>query len=367
MKLRSAILSSILMSGACAYATEPVPVDVDSDGSVAEVSVSAIKDPELKPYRVMLAGLDAFEEHHHLAPNATLKFRLSKRSDTTSHFSQWDGLSLRLAGNETSIPLPVAADGTFILPRSKEALDDEAELILNQKKATTRFWVETRTPVIPLNARRLGDLRLECQVLIAIGKKELNFALRATFTTMLGTTDWCSAKRASVVSPLHDWAMSAVVVHGGVRKALPPTSSNFRGPIQDKSLPNDALIEFDYWGEASVERKQQFLAQYPLQLKTSMNKWGNGVPFVSTDKSLYLAVATLKPGTWKFNFESQGREVNLGTARKDGIGVLGAEQPLLWFGHRLTYKVEQAGAYTFSLNIKDPDHPVVNVTPVIAP
>ncbi len=366
MKLRSAILSSILLCSAGADATEPVAVDPEGDGNIAEVSVSAIRDPELKTYRVILAGLDAFDEYRHLAPNATLKFRLSKRSDTTNHFSTWDGLSLRLAGNETSIPLPVAADGSFVLPRSKEALDDDAELILNQKKSTTRFWVETRTPGVAPNARRLGDLRLECQVFIAIGKKELNFAMRTTFTTMLGTTDWCSAKRASVVSPLPDWAMGATVVYGGVRKPLPPTSSNFRGPIQDKSLPNDALIEFDYWGQASAERKHHFLAQYPLQLKTSMNKWGDGVPFVSTEKSLYQAIVTLKPGTWKFNLESQGREVNLGMARKDGVAVFGAEQPLLWFGHRWTYKVEQAGVYSFSLNMKDPDHPVVNLTPAAA-
>ena len=183
------------------HAAEPETAPAEGDAKVAAVEVSAIKNPELKPYRVMSAGLDAFDQHRDLAPNATLKFRLSKRSDEPHHYSTWDGLTLRLAGNTSSTPVPIAADGTFILPRSKEAFDDEAEIVLNQKKSTARFWVETRTPGVPVNARRLGDMRLECQVLIAIGKKELNFATRATFTTMLGTGNWCSAKRAIIATP----------------------------------------------------------------------------------------------------------------------------------------------------------------------
>ena len=314
----------------------------------------------------MRAGLDAFDEHRHLAPNASLKFRLSKRADKPGNYSIWDGLTLRLAGNETSTPVPIAADGTFVLPRSEEAFDDDAELIFNQKKSSALFWVETRTPGVPANARRLGDLRLECKVLIAMGKKELNFAMRATYTTMLGTTDWCSAKRARVGSPLPDWAMSATFVHGSLREPMPPTSTMFNGPIQDKAWPNDALLEFEYWGQASAQRKQQFLAQYPLQLKTSMNKWGAGVPFFTNDKSIYSAVMTLKPGTWKFNLESQNREVNVGAASRDVLAAFGGDQPLVWHGRQLMFKIEQPGPYVFSLNMKDPDRSVVNVTRVEA-
>jgi hypothetical protein len=47
-----------------------------------------------------------------------------------------------------------------------------------------------------------------------------------TFTTMLGTGNWCSAKRAKIATPLPDWAMSVALVHGGARTPLPPTSNN---------------------------------------------------------------------------------------------------------------------------------------------
>jgi hypothetical protein len=157
MKLRTATLLSLLLASACAHAQEPA----EAGEPVPEVAVNALRNPELKPYRVMSAGLDAFDEHRKLAPNATLKFKLSKSGEGHGGASNWDGVTLRLVGSDSASPVPIEADGSFVLPRSKQAYDDEAELILNQKKATTRFYVDVRTPGLPANVRRLGDLRLE--------------------------------------------------------------------------------------------------------------------------------------------------------------------------------------------------------------
>lgn len=359
MHIRSAILCSLVLAAAGVQAQEPA----DSGEKVAEVAVSGIRNPELKPYRVMWAGLDAFDEHRKLAPNAALKFRLSKRGEGSRAASNWDGVTLRLAGNETSTPVPIDADGSFSLPRSKAAYDDEAELILNQKKASARFSVDVRTPGLPANVRRLGDLRLECQVLIAIGKKELNFAIRAAFTTAFRTSDWCSAPRAKISTTLPDWSMSTTIVDGATRKALPPHDSNFNGPIQDKTLSDDALIEFEFWNSASAARKQQFVTQWPLFVKTSMNKWVAGVPLRLKENGVYSAVMPLKMGTWKFNLESMGREVNLGPYDRNAVAAFGADQPVQWHGERINLKVEQAGDYEFSLNLQDPDHPLASIKP----
>lgn len=360
MQLRTLILSSLVVLGAGAHAAEPL----EAEEKVAEVAVSGIRNPELKPYRVMWAGLDAFDEQRKLAPNATLKFRLSKRSEGSRAASNWSGVTLRLAGNDTSTALPIDADGSFVLPRSKEAYDDEAELILNQKKASARFSVDVRTPGLPANVRRLGDLRLECQVLIAIGKKELNFATRAAFTTAFGTANWCSAPRAKVATTLPDWSMHTTIVDGATRRVLAPHPSHFNGPIQDKTLSDEALLEFEFWGGASAERKQQFVEQWPLLVRTSMNKWAEGAPLRLKDKGIYSAVMALKPGSWKFNIESPGREINLGSGNKHDVTPLGAEQALQWHGERLNLQVTQAGQYTLTLNLRDPDHPAVSIQPV---
>jgi hypothetical protein len=54
------------------------PQHVDASPEVQSVSVKAMKDPEIKAYRSMVAGLDAFDKHHDLAPDApALRFVLS--------------------------------------------------------------------------------------------------------------------------------------------------------------------------------------------------------------------------------------------------------------------------------------------------
>lgn len=359
MKLHHVTLLSLVLASAAVYAQEPA----EGGEPVPEVAVNALRNPELKPYRVMSAGLDAFDEHRKLAPHAVLKFKLSKRAEGDGGAAQWDGVTLRLVGNDSSSPVPIEADGSFVLPRSKQAYDDDAELILNQKKASTRFQVDVRTPGLPANVRRLGDLRLECQVLIAIGKKELNFAMRAAFNTAFMTGNWCSAARARVSTALPDWSVNTTVVHGTTRTTLPPHARNFNAPIQDKTLPDDALIEFEYWGAASAERKQQFVAAWPLAVKTSMNKWAAGAALQMKEKGIYSALMMLKPGNWQFNVESTGREVNLGLKGKNGMAAAGVDQALAWYGERFNFKVEQAGSYAFSLDLQDPDHPLFKIAP----
>ena len=55
-------------------------------GTVAQdttpsVEVQGVKNPDMKSYRAVVAGLDAFEEHHALAPTVPeLRFRLAARA-----------------------------------------------------------------------------------------------------------------------------------------------------------------------------------------------------------------------------------------------------------------------------------------------
>ncbi|MES2320256.1 MAG: hypothetical protein V4631_22490 [Pseudomonadota bacterium] len=343
MKLISTVASCILIFSACAHAAEPA----EGDEKIAEVAMSA--------------GLDAFDEYRQLAPNANLKFNLIKHGDEPGKKPNWDGVRLRLAGNEISIPVPIEANGTFILPRSKEAYDDDADVLVNLKKSQVHFWLEVRTPGIPPNARRLGDIRLECKVIMAIARKELSFAQRALGNAAFRTTDWCSAPRASIGTQLPDWSINTTVSFGGQRKVLPSHRASFAAPIQDKSLPDDALIEFEFWGSATAERKQQFLAQWPLFVNTSMNKWGAGSKLIANEKGIYSAEMQLKPGSWQFNIESAGREVNVGALQKNIVLPFGADHAMQWQGSKLSFKVEQAGAYDFALNLQDPDHPVINL------
>ncbi|MES2018365.1 MAG: hypothetical protein V4484_17895 [Pseudomonadota bacterium] len=360
------LLASLALWNAPARAGEPPDQVKDGDEKVAEVAVSGTRDPELKPYRVMAAGMDAFDEHHRLAPAATLQFRLSKRGEINRMGGNWDGVSMRLAGNDTSIPVPIAADGTFVLPRNQQAYDDEADLILNQKKSLIRFSPVVRTPGLPANVWRLGDLRLECQVLVGIAKKELNFAQRLAISTIMLGGNWCGKGMGKFGFSLPDRSLSTTLVYGATRRPVPTSAYQIVPPIQDQSVPDDALLEFEFWSGASVERKLQYYAQWPIRLKNSANKWGASALLRPKDSAHYSTEIALDPGTWEFRLESPGAEISLGSVPGDTPVVAGVDHALQWHWNNLALHIEQAGTYQFTLNVQDPDHPLVNVKRVDA-
>jgi hypothetical protein len=353
----NAVFAALVAMAAPAFAQAQV------DEQLAAVEVTGTKNPELQRYRSMAGGLDAFDQHRSLAPNATLKARLSRRSDVWGDKGNVDGLTLRLVGNDTSIPIPIAADGTFTLPRSQAAYDEDADLVVNQKKSTVRWFPDVRTPGVPANARRLGDLRMECEVLMGVAKKEINFAQRAGAMLLLGT-NWCASPRVQVATPLGDYAMSAAVVHGGQRKAIATAGYRLEAPIRDKSLPDDALVEFEPWSQASQERKRQFLAQWPIQLRSSADKWATGVEMRGSEGAQYRAVMALKRGKWKFRLGSAAGEIQLGATAADGAASIGKTLALRLQGPELALDVEQAGSYEFVLDLCDPDRPAVTIVPV---
>ncbi|GAB3467196.1 hypothetical protein GCM10027321_34360 [Massilia terrae] len=317
----------------------------------------------LKPYRIMSAGLDAFDEHRKLAPAAALKFRLLQNGASYGEPQKWDSVTLRLAGDEFSIPLPIEADGTFTLPRSQAAFDQDADLVLNRNKSTISYYTKVLTPGLADNVRRMGDLRLQCEVTIAIGKKELNFAQRAFYNTVLFGGDWCTSRKATFGLLLDDWPMKVTLVDKDKRKTLRADGYRLVTPIQDSSLSDEALITFEYWSQASAERKREFIATTPLFLKSSAFKWNAGTPFREVEKGRYVAQIALSRGESKLRLESADGQLALGApARGDTRIDTSATTKLKYHGGRLVIQTDQPGAYEVSLDLRDPDHPEMAIS-----
>jgi hypothetical protein len=136
-------------------ATEPAIPVVEVPG--------AVDDRDEKSYRDILAGMDVFDKGRDLAPGAALRFRVWPRQAGVS----MDGLVLQIAGDRTNIPVPLAADQTFVVPRRADAVDDNAVVKFNRKAKSLAWRADIRSPGVPPNARRLGDLLLECKVAMA--------------------------------------------------------------------------------------------------------------------------------------------------------------------------------------------------------
>ena len=154
-------------------------------------------------------------------------------------------------GNGEPVVLPVAADDTFTVPRLQSALDDNADMILNRRKGLVDGMPQVRTPGLPDNVRRLGDVRLECQVLTAIGKREMGFMLRAAISTVMFSGNWCGQRRAQFWFSASRPLQSAVIRENGREGEVKVQKWSFLPPVGDDSWSNEALIELSFAPQAT--------------------------------------------------------------------------------------------------------------------
>jgi hypothetical protein len=212
------------------------------------VPVNGMKKPEMRNYRAAWAGFEAFDKNHALAPAASLHFRMVSRNP--SAVAPLDGVELKIVGDDT-IAVPIAADGMFTLPRVRAAYDSDALLVLNRKQGQLRASPDIRTPGLPENVRRLGDLRLECRVLVAVAKEEIPFMVNALVNSLLLTRDWCSKDKLSIGFRAERKPLSATLVHGERRQAVQVSGEEYVAPIGDSSWPDDALVELTFENPAT--------------------------------------------------------------------------------------------------------------------
>ena len=216
------------------------------DGEGPVININGMKNPQMHSYRAVAAGLDAFDKLHQLAPSVpALRFHFRMRG---AQAVPADAPMLRIAGNALSQYVDIDAAGRFSIPRLQQAIDEDASLIMNRKRNTFRIVPEVRSPGVPDNARRLGDLRLECQVMIAIAKYEVPFWVSATINSLLLTRDWCSAFKGDL---LYDLASAtpvsaATMVYGERRMALKIENGQYLVPLAEPGWPDDTLIELTF-------------------------------------------------------------------------------------------------------------------------
>ncbi|HEY0062230.1 MAG TPA: hypothetical protein VGC21_08915 [Telluria sp.] len=231
--------------------------------------VSSVRDPVDKSYRKMLLGMDRFDREHALAPAASLRFRLFPRLPGT----RLDGVALRVAGETLSLPIPLAPDFSFVLPRNAQAEREDAAVLANRKSDTMTWRAWVQTPGLAPGTRRLGDLRLECRVGIESGLISNSAPLFGWLAALLtDATSVCNqpdgnylffAERAVFGVTLRDGARSealplSMLYAGGTqtRDSLPfcdcqvLLERSYYAPLWDRSWPDDTILEFDYMEDA---------------------------------------------------------------------------------------------------------------------
>jgi hypothetical protein len=245
-----ATLGFALLAGAVRAqeaAPAPAPDVAPGAGRDGVVHVNAVKNPEMHAYRAIVAGLDMFDDQHALAPQVPrLLFMVQARNGAPLAGPL---PTAKLTADEFDLALPIDAGAFFTVPRNQQAWDAKAELRLSFKRNQVKVVPWVRTPGLADNQRRLGDLRLECKVLIAVVKEEIPFWADALVDSVLLTRDWCgffkdNDRRWSQQAPA---VLSAAVLHEGERTlALKVHGREFELPLADPSWSNDAMIDLAF-------------------------------------------------------------------------------------------------------------------------
>ena len=262
---------AMVLACTAAYADEPREKAGAAADTVPTVTVSTARDPVEKSYRKMLNGMALFEKMHGMAPNASLRFKLLPRQRETN----MDGIELKIVGNRITIPVPMAADRTFTLERHQKALDENATVMPNRKARSMTWRTEIRTPGLPPNFRRLGDLRLECHVGMEAGLVSNTLPVIGLAANLIqGMLDFCNGSDVPYLF-FSERPLFSVTMAAGTRREILSVDELYAGvsngrttkadlaycdcqvlldrtyflPLGDRSWPDDTLIEFEYMND----------------------------------------------------------------------------------------------------------------------
>ena len=206
-------------------------------GQLAPVTISAQanRDPVEKSYRKMVRGMDLFERQRSLSPQGVLRFKLLPRKRDTN----LNNIDLVVLSERVELPVPIAADQTFTLPRHPQALADNAQVTPNRKWLTMTWRTDIRSPGLPPNTRRLGDLRLECQVGMEAGliSNSSTFVGRLT-SAVVDTPAYCDRPAPQYLF-FADRPLFSVALVNGPRREVLALDKLYAGASDDPNLPGD--------------------------------------------------------------------------------------------------------------------------------
>lgn len=247
--------------------------------SLPPVTVSGARGPPAveKSYRRMVSAVELFErERAATAPQATLRFKLLPRKPGVSV----DDVDLNILGRSVVIPVAVAPDRTFVLPRSDRALDENAVVTPDRIARSMTWRAEVRTPGLPHGVRRLGDLRLECYVGMEAGLISEKPSLVGRLVQRLTDSPAYCDSRGNRYIFFAERPLFGITLESGERREMLPAARLWAGavgddrlredlpycdcevlldrayflPLGDRSWPDDTRVLFDAMGDADAPR-----------------------------------------------------------------------------------------------------------------
>ena len=224
-----------------AHADTDQAVEPSGQDAAASVNVKGIRDPDWKPYSAMLKGVNRFEEKHALAPGAELRFILEpRRANVDMH-----AIALRLESDEAGMAIQLGEGNIFTLPVVQGPLYEKAELTVNRKAGSVRWMPYIRSAASSDTIRRLGDLRLACEVHWAIDKDTLPFAMRTAMSALGGPCNFVSQKGTYSFTEGRRIA-TATISFNGKSAPVPFSGASFTPPLREQDWSDDSVVELTF-------------------------------------------------------------------------------------------------------------------------
>ncbi|KQN81442.1 hypothetical protein ASE90_12720 [Sphingomonas sp. Leaf67] len=213
--------------------------DIEPDGP--DIVVTAGKPLRVDAKLLRAAQRRFAEDRPAHAPRATLRFELwrgySRISATDVGLALTDG-----AGGQ--LPVTIDGDGRVVfatLPAGRWFLTAPAQ---SQGMHLRPIVLSSGTSV---EDRRLGDLRAQCRVMVAMAKADASL-LAMPLIGMFDAIGGCASKRFGFYHPVEHPLASATATGAGVMRTLrlSVTSTSYEAPLSDRNLPNDARVRLAY-------------------------------------------------------------------------------------------------------------------------
>jgi hypothetical protein len=196
-----------------------------------------MKDAYKTAYRNIQKALGAQHDNPQLAPQARLRWMLFARDGTPLVPSP----PIAIAGSDGQIAVVPDNDGGFELPAMVTGLGTDVELRIEAKRGDVMLVPLVETAGIDASSRRLGDLRLECEMGWRLEYDDIPFALKAAMKLM-GSP--CGSKHFDFPLRVRRKLDSATIARDGQATGLRlgRRSMAFYAPLYDDKLGNDTLV-----------------------------------------------------------------------------------------------------------------------------
>ena len=258
--------ATILLALLCSAAHATTPSAAAASAPAAQQVEVAAQLPGARDEKTLAQLLDArgaFDRHHALAPDATLAFRLYARLDPKDlarlHLFRVDGKRREEVSLDDHQRFALAPTWT------RADADRGVLLQTNLPDGAVAWKVDVRSPGVPEDRRRLGDLRLECEADTFRGN--LQRGLRTPVSAIMDASDELCLLDDAEVWFADRPVFGVTLASGERRRTLPygylhgstgmmalaglfdwPYALRDRAyflPLEDKSWPDDTQVVFD--------------------------------------------------------------------------------------------------------------------------